>query len=77
VLVASSARRFVRAGRAHLLLVESSEVALVDDTVIVDIEIGSRPGGVRPVAGLGILDGLPRCACRSARRFSNGVPKLA
>jgi hypothetical protein len=39
-LVALLARRFVRAGRADLQLIQSIEVALIDHSVIVDVEVG-------------------------------------
>jgi len=59
-----SARRFVRAGRADLQLIQRVEVALINHPVIVDIEVGGCPKVVWPFAGLGILDGLRQFVSR-------------
>jgi hypothetical protein len=84
-LGASLARRFVGAGRTHLLLIQSVKVALVDHTIVVDIEIGGCPGVVRPPAGLGVLNGfrelsfealdfsrVPGCPCLGQLRLQVG-----
>jgi hypothetical protein len=55
-LACSARRRIIRIGSAGPPLVEGLKVTLVDHAIVVDVQVGGRPGVVRSLAGLGVLD---------------------
>ena len=56
--MASSVARFVRAGPMDLMLAQRIKVAVVEGTVMINIEIGRRPRLTGRLAGLGAFQWL-------------------